>query len=148
MRRRGGANLMDGALQHEVRLAELWVAHLRNKGRHGSPAARRLLQGAADGARSQAERRLLAVLRAADVTGWVANYPLGGYVVDVAFPDVKVAIEVDGFAFHSDTAAFQNDRLRQNRIALLGWQVLRFTWLDLTEYPDRVLATIHSAVSA
>jgi very-short-patch-repair endonuclease len=31
---------------------------------------------------------------------------------------------------------------------LMGWQVLRFTWLDLTEYPGRVLATIHAAISA
>jgi len=31
---------------------------------------------------------------------------------------------------------------------LLGWQVLRFTWLDLTEYPQRVLAVIRSATSA
>jgi very-short-patch-repair endonuclease len=40
------------------------------------------------------------------------------------------------------------DRERQNEIALLGWQVLRFTWLDLTEYPQRVLAVIRSAISA
>jgi len=26
--------------------------------------------------------------------------------------------------------------------------VLRFTWLDLTAYPDRVLALIRSAISA
>ena len=37
---------------------------------------------------------------------------------------------------------------RQNTIALLGWQVLRFTWLDLTEYPQRVIAEIRSAISA
>ncbi|MGE4365556.1 MAG: endonuclease domain-containing protein, partial [Mycolicibacterium sp.] len=60
----------------------------------------------------------------------------------------KVAIEVDGFAFHSDHDAFQKDRVRQNRISLLGWQVLRFTWLDLTEYPERVLATIRAAIRA
>ena len=42
--------------------------------------------------------------------------------------------------------AFQIDRERQNTIALLGWQVLRFTWLDLTEYPQRVIAIIRSAI--
>jgi hypothetical protein len=43
---------------------------------------------------------------------------------------------------------FQKDRERQNKIALLGWQVLRFTWLDLTEYPQRVLTLIRRAISA
>jgi very-short-patch-repair endonuclease len=142
------AKLMDAALQHRVELRGLWSAHLRNKGRYGSPAARLLLQAAEDGARSQAERLLLRLLKAARITGWRANYSLGGYRIDVAFPKQKVAIEVDGWAFHADQENFQLDRERQNNIALLGWQVLRFTWLDLTEYPQRVLAEIRFAISA
>ena len=59
-----------------------------------------------------------------------------------------MAIEVDGFAFHCDTDDFHRDRVRQNAIALAGWQVLRFTWLDLTEYPQRVIAEIRYAISA
>ncbi len=139
---------MDSALQHRVELRELWSAHIRNKGRYGSPAARRLLQSADDGARSAAERLLIRLLKAAKITGWRANYPLAGYKIDVAFPKRKVAIEVDGFAFHSDAEDFHGDRKRQNAIALLGWQVLRFTWLDLVEYPQRVIAEIKFAIRA
>jgi very-short-patch-repair endonuclease len=148
VRRRGGAQLMDSALQRQVELRQLWNAQLRNKGRHGSPAARRLLEAASDGARSEAERLLVKLLRDNGITGWKTNYPVGGYKVDVAFPKQKVAIEVDGWAFHSDPEVFAKDRKRQNAIALLGWQVLRFTWLDLTEYPQRVIAEIKYAISA
>jgi very-short-patch-repair endonuclease len=144
-RRGGGARLMDSALQRHVELPQLWNAHLRNKGRHGSPAARRLLQAASDGARSAAERLLIKLLRDNNITGWKANYPFAGFKIDVAFPGEKVAIETDGWAFHSGQEDFQNDRERQNKIALLGWKVLRFTWLDLTEYPQRVLAEIRFA---
>jgi very-short-patch-repair endonuclease len=147
VRLRGGAVLMDSALQRRVDLPDLWRAHLRNKGRHGSPAARRLLQAASDGARSQAERLLVKLLREAGITGWRTNYPVGGYKVDVGFPKQKVAVEVDGWAFHSDAEDFVGDRNRQNKIALLGWKVLRFTWLDLTEYPQRVIAEIKHAIS-
>jgi very-short-patch-repair endonuclease len=147
-RRGGGAKLMDSALQRHVELPQLWRAHLRNKGRYGSPAARRLLQAASDGARSEAERLLVKLLQGAGIRGWRTNYPIGGYKVDVAFPKQKVAIETDGWAFHSSQEDFQNDRERQNKIALLGWQVLRFTWLDLTEYPQRVLTLIRRAISA
>ena len=143
----GGAVLMDSALQRHVELRALWRAHLRNKGRHGSPAARRLLLAASDGARSQAERLLVKLLREAGIAGWRTNYPVGGYVIDNAFPEQKVAIEVDGWAFHSDSEVFVKDRNRQNAIALLGWKVLRFTWLDLTEYPQRVLAEIRRAIT-
>ena len=62
-RRGSGAKLMDSALQRHVELPQLWHTHLRNKGRHGSPAARRLLQAASDGARSEAERLLVELLR-------------------------------------------------------------------------------------
>ncbi|MDZ4264673.1 MAG: type IV toxin-antitoxin system AbiEi family antitoxin domain-containing protein [Mycobacterium sp.] len=148
VRRRDGAKLLDSALQRGFELNELWRVHLRNKGRYGSPKARLLLQGAEDGARSEAERILVRLLTRAALPGWRTNHPVGGYEVDFAFVDAKVVIEVDGFAFHSDQDAFQNDRTRQNRIALMGWQVLRFTWLDLTEYPERVLATIRAAIRA
>ena len=138
--------MMDRALQGNLELEQLWQAHLRNKGRHGSPAARRLLQAASDGARSEAERLLVRLLRAAKVSGWKANFPVCGYLVDIAFPKERVAIEVDGWAFHNDQTTFQRDRTRQNTIALSGWQVLRFTWLDLTEYPQRVIAEIAAAL--
>ncbi|MGO4446380.1 DUF559 domain-containing protein [Mycobacterium sp. 2YAF39] len=146
VRTRGGAVLMDSALQRHVDLRDLWRAHLRNTGRHGSPAARRLLQAASGGARSEAERLLVKLLRQAGIEGWRANYPVSGYQVDVGFPNVRVAIEVDGLAFHSDADAFVADRQRQNIITLHGWKVLRFTWIDLTQYPHRVVAEIKHAI--
>lgn len=138
---------MDRALQGDLELTELWRADFRNKGRHGSPSARRLLQAASDGARSEAERLMVRLLRAAKISGWKANYPVCGYVVDIAFPKQRVAIEVDGWAFHNDHRAFQRDHTRQNAISLNGWQVLRFTWLDLTQYPQRVVAEIAAALA-
>ncbi len=88
------------------------------------------------------------LLKRAGIRGWRVNFAVGNYLVDIAFPAHHVAIEIDGWAFHSDHAAFQNDRVRQNRLALQGWQVLRFTWLDLTQEPERVVAQVRAAISA
>lgn len=148
VRRGGGPGLMDTALQRHTELPKLWRAHLRNKGRHGSPRARTYLQGAGDGSRSQAERLFAQLLRTAGITGWRANHPIGGYVVDFAFVGPRVAIEIDGWAFHSSNDDFEGDRERQNAISLLGWQVLRFTWQDLVETPERVIAEVRRAISA
>ena len=146
-RRGGGPAIMDSALQRRVGLADLQRAHLSNRGRYGATAARLMLQAAAGGARSEAERLVVQLLTAAGITGWHANYPVGPYIVDFAFPEQRVAIEIDGWAFHSDHGAFQKDRTRQNWLALHGWQVLRFTWLDITQHPERVLAEIRAATS-
>ena len=145
-RRGGGVGIMDTALQRHADLGQLWQAHLRTKGRHGSPAARRQLQAAEGGARSQAERLFRRLLTTAGIGGWTANQRVAGYEVDFLFRAAKVAVEIDGLAFHSATDDFHHDRVKQNTIALAGWQVLRFTWLDLTEYPERVIAEVNRAV--
>lgn len=147
VRRRGGAKLMDSALQRHVDLSALWKAHLNNKGRHGAPAARILLRAAEDGTRSAAERLLGKLLRQAGISGWKTNHPVAGYKGDYVFPAVKLILETDGWAFHSDVEDFNRDRVRQNALILAGYQVLRFTWLDLTEYPERVIAQIQRALS-
>ena len=144
----GGPAIMDTALQRRLELCHLERAHARNRRRHGSADAQRLLDAAAGGARSEAERLTVRLLTGAGISGWRANFAVGNYLVDIAFPSQRVAIEIDGWAFHSDQAAFQNDRVRQNRLALQGWQVLRFTWLDLTQHPQRVLAQVRAAISA
>ena len=147
-RRGGGMKIIDTVLQrHLLELGDLWGAHLRNTGRHGSPAARRLLRAADSGAHSEAERLLVRLLRRARITGWQANQRLGRWEIDVLFRGPKIALEVDGLAFHTDPEAFQRDRVKQNELALMGYQILRFTWLDLTEYADRVLAEITFALS-
>ena len=93
--RGGGAKLLDTALQQRhVDLPSLWSTHLRNKGRTGAPRSRLLLQAAAGGAHSVAERILHQLLRDAGIGGWKANHRVGGYRVDVGFPAQKVAIEV------------------------------------------------------
>jgi very-short-patch-repair endonuclease len=148
VRRGGSAAIMDTALQRRLELRHLERAHARNRRRHGSAQAQRLLGAAASGARSEAERLTVQLLKGAGITGWQTNFAVGGYLVDIAFPRQRVAIEIDGWAFHSDHDAFQNDRVRQNRLALQGWQVLRFTWLDLTQHPELVLAQIRAAISA
>ncbi|NED67277.1 DUF559 domain-containing protein, partial [Streptomyces sp. SID10244] len=81
-----------------------------------------------------------------NVTGWVTNLPVGGYILDLAIPEHKIAIEIDGFAYHSDAEAFQHDRERQNDLIANGWTVLRFTWHDLTTRPQWVLAQIRAAI--
>ncbi|MEU6964983.1 DEAD/DEAH box helicase family protein [Streptomyces chrestomyceticus] len=46
----------------------------------------------------------------------------------IAGETLRLAVELDGFAFHSDRAAFTYDRLRQNDLAASGLTVLRFSY--------------------
>lgn len=49
---------------------------------------------------------------------------------DLAFPEKKIAVEVEGGIYiqgrHSRGAAFEKDCEKYNRAAMMGWTVLRF----------------------
>lgn len=145
--------LVDRALQQGwLQPAYLERRLARSPGRHGNRSLRWLLAAVRPGAHSTAERLLHGVLDQAGLTGWRPQYPIalrcGRVVVDVAFPDRRVAVEVDGWAWHIDPERFQRDRSRQNALVTAGWTVLRFTWLDLTQCPDMVLDTLCNALAA
>jgi very-short-patch-repair endonuclease len=67
--------------------------------------------------------------------------------VDFAHSDARVAIELDGFAFHGDRTSFERDRRRDADLAVAGWIVLRFTWRDIVERPDAVVAQVRSVLT-
>jgi very-short-patch-repair endonuclease len=142
-----GSVFLDRALQRHVRFPGVYRAYCRNLGSRGSARQGALLVAAADRADSAAERRAVALLRQAGITGWVLGHPFGSYLVDIAFPDCKVAVEIDGWAWHMDVDRFRSDRHKGNALVRAGWDVLRFTWHDLTNRPDYVISEIRAALA-
>jgi very-short-patch-repair endonuclease len=97
------------------------------------------------------EKRFLDLARRHDIPKPLIQHEVwhaGRFIarVDAAYPDIKLAIEVDGYQHHASPEAFQRDRTRQNRLVALGWTVLRFTWGDVVQRPAMVAATIREAV--
>lgn len=142
---RDGQALLDRALQQKrVTLDELRTAQSRHLGRRGSGKAHSLLVRAGDGAASEPERRVIALLRRAGIVGWVVNLELElvdgrQAVLDLAFPGLKLALEVDGWAFHVDPARFADDRARKRALVAEGWVVIEVTWDDLVRRPEKLL---------
>jgi len=48
-------------------------------------------------------------------------------VLDLAYPELMIAIELDGWSVHRWRTAFDRDRSRKNRLEVHGWMVLQFT---------------------
>ena len=61
---------------------------------------------------------------------------------------VELVVEVDSYAFHSSRRAFERDRRKQAELQGLGFEVLRFTWLQITERPEWVVAQIAARLAA
>lgn len=67
------------------------------------------------------------------------------FYLDLAYPDLKIFLEGDGFGVHTTRYAFERDRDRQNLLVLAGWKPLRFTWRRLCRAPLRVAAQVSAA---
>lgn len=124
------------------------------RGKPGAAALQKVLEARGDGSRpleSLFELKLLKLIRASRLPIPHRQYEVrenGQLIarVDFAYPGALVAIEADGFAFHSGRATFQTDRSRQNALTTRGWVVLRFTWADIHERPDEVVTKIRIAL--
>jgi very-short-patch-repair endonuclease len=143
-----GSAFLDRALQKHIRFEDLHQAYCRNVGARGGARVAALLIGAADRADSVAGRLLITLLRDSGLTGWERGRSFERWIIDIAFPEAKLAIEVDGWAWHMDVDRFRADRRKGNALVRAGWQLLRFTWHDLTNRPAYVIAEIRAALLA
>jgi len=88
--------------------------------------------------RSEAERRLLELIRAARLPEPQTNARVDHYEVDLLWPHHHLIVEVDGYAFHSMRSALERDRRRDAELIARGLRVARVTWRQITEEPESV----------
>ena len=66
--------------------------------------------------------------------------------VDFAYPDQRVAIEVDSFRHHDQRRSFDAERARGNDLLALRWMVLRVTSKHIEEDPKGVASWVRRAL--
>jgi very-short-patch-repair endonuclease len=69
----------------------------------------------------------------------------GDGLVDRAWPEVKLLLEVDGRVWHSREQAMARDRARDRAAAAAGWQTLRVLEDEVAEVPHLVRSEVVSA---
>mgnify|MGYP000265279284 CR=1 FL=1 len=94
---------------------------------------------------TKAERLLWSKLRQRKLgVKFRRQHLLGNFILDFYCPAVRIAIELDG-ACHAKT--IESDRKRDEKLAHLGVQVLRFENQDVFTDMDSVLASIQKKLS-
>lgn len=119
----------------------------RGAGRRGLRALRAVLaelELLGGPTRSELERRALRMLRSRGLPRPAVNAMVGPYEVDLLWPEQRLVVELDGFAFHASPVAFERDRRRDADLQARGFRVLRFTWRQVTREPAWVAARISS----
>lgn len=158
-----GRKLGDGRLLRAIEFGRRtgrtdWsslILTLRRHARRGRPGVARLRRIIAANAHreettdSDLELLVIALLLEHGLPEPVVHHRIfagGRFVaeVDLAYPELKIAIELDG-RIHLDPVVHERDLPRQNDLILEGWIVLRFTWRRLQQRPESIVAEVRSA---
>ncbi|HZO60453.1 MAG TPA: DUF559 domain-containing protein, partial [Solirubrobacterales bacterium] len=76
-----------------------------------------------------------------DVNVWVA-----GWLVDAVWFEQAVIVELDSHLAHGAPARLEQDHQRDLALRAAGYTVLRYTWQQLTQTPERVVADLRRAL--
>jgi very-short-patch-repair endonuclease len=116
---------------------ELWARLARSRGRPGRRALGAVLArpGGPALTRSEAEEKLLTLIRDARLQAPECNVGMGRYEVDFLWRSAGIAVEVDGFSYHSSRPRFEGDRRKDVELLAAGITVLRLTWRQITQEP-------------
>ena len=96
--------------------------------------------------RSEAEERLLALVRRARLPVPRTNARVCGHEVDFHWAGARLVVEVDGFEHHRSAHAFERDRRRDADLIAAGYRVMRVTWRHLGQ-PEALLVRIARALA-
>lgn len=100
-----------------------------------------------DRSRSDFEERVVDLCERHGLSRPRVNAMLVGLEVDVSWPEARVAVEADSFAYHRTRAAFERDRERDAILMAAGFIVHRFTERQIAEAPETVIAAIRRSLS-
>lgn len=76
---------------------------------------------------------------------WV-KVPGSRFRLDAAYLDRRVDIEADSRLWRTSPSDRRRDAARDARLEAAGWTVVRITWLELVEEPDRVATRLSLAL--
>ncbi len=138
-------------LRDEVSLGRLIERH---RGRRGVAALRAVLADGALGAhvtRNELELRFLELIGDARLPAPQVNglLKVAGRMVEIdfAWPDRRLAVELDGHATHATRKGFERDRERDRALQAAGWRVVRVTWRQLRGAPGAVVADLRALLT-
>ena len=146
-----GEGIDRALLTRACSLADMHEALRLTPGRADNHVRRAVLHDSRDEPWSEAERLAHALLRTHGIRGWQTNVEIRcgnrRYYADLAFAGIRLVIEIDGFAAHSQPQQFHRDRQKWTDLTVAGWQVLHFTWAQLLDEPEWVIDTVRATLA-
>jgi very-short-patch-repair endonuclease len=117
----------------------------REPTRRGAPIIRALLSDTRL-TRSEKERKMLRLIKQAQLPKPLTNVRVHGYLADLYWPAHQLVVEFDGWDAHGHRLAFESNRKRDQILVAAGLRVLRVTDRQLEREPIAVVTRIAQAL--
>lgn len=150
---------LDSALRRGLTTTDRLTGRLEamsSRGRAGPAVLRALLgarSGAAGASESALETMFATLIRRSRLPIPIAQYVVGDDEgravarVDFAYPDRRLAVELDGYRYHHGRRIWQRDIHRRSALAAMGWRVMHFSYDDVKSQPDGVVLALRRALA-
>jgi hypothetical protein len=132
----------EAAVRYRVTPTQVEAVQARHPRAAGSRLLRAIVKGDAPTLLSKLERGFRATLRAAHLPLPITNRRAGAHYVDCRWPAHALTVELDSYRFHHTRYAWEQDRRRDREARARGDDFRRYTWTDVFEEPDQMLAEL------
>ena len=148
LRRPRALATLDAALRSRTcSRGDLLLAAAQQAGRRGIVTVRELIALATPKAESPMESEARLAMHDGNLPSPVLQYPVvdddgRSWRVDFAWPDLMVAVEYDGFDWHSSPDHLRRDRQKRAALQEAGWRIIGIVADDVRNHPREMVRRI------
>jgi very-short-patch-repair endonuclease len=127
------------------------VRQVLGRGKSGSAALRAALERHTpllSRTKPGTEEEFLLLCERHSLTPSAVNVWIAGWCVDAVWYAQRVVVELDSRLAHDASWRLERDHRRDLDLRAAGYTVLRYTWQQVTQTPDRVVADLRRALGA
>jgi hypothetical protein len=134
----------EADIRHHITPGQIEAVLSRRHNWSGARKLRRVIWGETPIILSRLEKRFLERLRVAGLPQPEVNRRVDGRYVDCRWPEHHLAVELDSYRYHRTRHVWEQDREREREARARGDEFRRYTWRDVEEEPEPMLADFRS----
>jgi len=137
----------EAVVKHHIKPAAVERILARRHNWPGVRDLRRVVWGGEPVSLSKLESSFIARLKQAGLPIPETNRRVGSRYVDCRWPEHRLTVELDSYRYHGTRHAWEEDRQREREARVRGDEFRRYTWFDVVEDPEPMLADLRALVS-
>jgi hypothetical protein len=138
----------EAGFRHRTTPAMVAAVLARRRRSPGAATLRAILYGDVRVTLSKLEKRFLERLMEAGLPLPVTNRVAHGRRVDCRWPEYRLTVELDSFIHHSSRWAWDMGFIREREARAAGDEFRRYTYRDVFEEPEQMLAELRELLTA